>query len=130
MSLVEQIKQQLSSGLTEQLSSVLGASGFKTDLTDTFSKLTETLSGVKDASSAEAALPKLQELDNKLDSAKATMQKLAGAGKAALSALVKTSEGKLKELIEKVLAIPGVGEKVKEVAGSIITKLTDLGQRV
>ena len=83
---------------------------------------------MKDASTAEAALPKLQELDSKLDTAKVTMQKIAGAGKADVSELVKTSQGKLKELIERVLAIAGVSEKVKEVAHSIMTKLNELGR--
>jgi hypothetical protein len=39
---------------------------------------------------------------------------------------VKATDGKLRELIEKVLAIPGVGEKIKVVVNSIMTKLTDL----
>jgi hypothetical protein len=101
-------------------------SKFKTDLTDTFSKLTEALTSVKDVPSAEAALPKLQDLEGKLDSAKTTMKDLGTAGKATISAMVKTTMGTLKELIEKVMAIPGVGEKIKGVTDSIMTKLSDL----
>ena len=101
-------------------------SSLKTDLTDTFSKLTDAFSSVKDAASAEAALPKLQELEGKLDSAKTTMTKLGEAGKVTIGELVKATKGKLSELIAKVLAIPGVGEKVKKVADSIMTKLNDL----
>jgi hypothetical protein len=99
---------------------------FSTELTDTFSKLTETLTSVKDVPSAEAALPKLQDLDSKLDVAKATMQKLADSAKITISTLVKSTQGKLRELVDKVLAIPGVGEKVRVVADSIMAKLTDL----
>jgi Bacterial protein of unknown function (DUF937) len=101
-------------------------SKLKTELTDTFSKLTETLTSVKDAQSAETALPTLQELDGKLDVVKTTMKDLGAAGKATISTVVKAAEGKLRDLIEKVLAIPGVGEKIKAVADSIKTKLTDL----
>jgi hypothetical protein len=99
---------------------------FSTELKDTFSKLTEALSSVKDVPSAEAALPKLQDLDSKLDVAKATMQKLADSAKITISTLVKSSNGKLRELVDTVLAIPGVGEKIKVVADSIMAKLTDL----
>jgi hypothetical protein len=99
---------------------------FSTELKDTFSKLTEALTSVKDVPSAEAALPKLQDLDSKLDVAKATMQKLADSAKITISTLVKSTEGRLRELVDKVLAIPGVGEKIKVVADSIMAKLTDL----
>ena len=40
-----------------------------TEFTDIMSKFTAALSGVKDAASAEAALPKLEELNHKLDDA-------------------------------------------------------------
>jgi hypothetical protein len=90
------------------------------------SKFTAALSGVKDAASAEAALPKLEELNNKLDDAKATILKLGDAGKATVKALVQTSRDKLKELVNKVLAIPGAGEKIKTVVDSMMTKLSDL----
>jgi uncharacterized protein DUF937 len=53
---------------------------FSTELTDTFSKLTEALTGVKDAASAEASLPKLQDLDGKLDVAKTTMKEIGERG--------------------------------------------------
>jgi hypothetical protein len=101
-------------------------SNLKAELTDTFRKLTETLSSVKDSQSAETALPALQELEGKLDVVKTSMKDLGAAGKATISTLVKATEVKLRELIEKVLAIPGVGEKIKAVADSIKTKLTDL----
>ena len=90
--------------------------------------MAEALTSVKDASSAETSLPKLQDLEGKLDVAKNTMKDLGSAAKATITTLVKASEGKLRELIEKVLAIPGVGEKIKTVADSIKTKLTDLSQ--
>jgi Bacterial protein of unknown function (DUF937) len=98
----------------------------KTELTDTFSKLTEALTSVKDVPSAEAALPKLQDLEGKLDVAKTTIKDLGAAGKATIGELVKTTMGKLKELVEKVMAIPGVGDKIKSVTESIMTKITDL----
>jgi Bacterial protein of unknown function (DUF937) len=101
-------------------------SKIKTELTDTFSKLTEALISVKDVPSAEAALPKLQDIEGKLDVAKTTIKDLGAAGKATIGELVKTTMGKLKELVEKVMAIPGVGDKLKSVTESIMNKITDL----
>ena len=101
-------------------------SKLKTDLTETFSSLTEALTSIKDVQSAETALPKLQDLGAKLESAKTTMKDLGDAGKTTIISLVKATEAKVLELIEKVLAIPGVGEKLKVVADSIKAKLTDL----
>jgi hypothetical protein len=100
---------------------------FSTELTGTFSKLTETLTSVKDAASAELALPKLQELDATLDAEKTTAQKLGDAGKATIRELVKSTQAKLRELVDKVLALPGVGEKLKTTVDSIMAKLAELG---
>jgi Bacterial protein of unknown function (DUF937) len=99
---------------------------FNTELTDTFSKLTEAFTSVKDAASAEVALPKLQELEGKLDVAKTTMKELGDAGRTTVKTLVKSTQAKLKELVDKVLAIPGVGEKIKPVVDSIMAKVTEL----
>ncbi len=101
-------------------------SKFSTELTDTFGKLTGALAGVKDAATAEAALPKLQEFEGKLDVAQTTTDKLEDAGKATIKALVKSTQDKLKEIVQRVLAIPGVGEKFKTVVESIMAKLTNL----
>ena len=106
---------------------VPNVSELKTELTDTFSKLTEALTSVKDVPTAEAALPTLRDLEGKLDRARTTMNEMGEAGKTTIGALVKTTKGKIVELIEKVLAIPGMGEKIKVVAESIKTKLSDLG---
>ena len=102
-------------------------SKFSTELTDTFSKLTEALTGVKDAASAEAALPTLKELEGKLAVAATTTKKLGSVGRTSIKTLVTTAESKLKVLIDKVLAIPAVGEKLKPVVDSIMAKLSELG---
>ncbi len=99
---------------------------FSSELTDTFSKLTEELTGVKDAASAENALPKLQDLEGKLDVAKTMMKELGDAGMIKVKTVAKSAQGKLKEIVQKVLSIPGVGEKFKAVIDSIMAKLTQL----
>ena len=102
-------------------------SKFSTELSDTFSKLTEVLTGVKDTASAEAALPSLKDLEGKLAVAANTTKELGDAGRTSIKTLVTTAESKLKVLIDKVLAIPAVGEKLKPVVDSIMAKLSELG---
>ena len=99
---------------------------FTTELTDTFGKLTEALTSVKDAASAEATVLKLRDVEGKLDDAKTTMKELGDAGQTTIKTMVKTTLVKLRELVDKVLAIPGVGEKFKTVVASIMAKLTGL----
>jgi uncharacterized protein YidB (DUF937 family) len=96
------------------------------DLANAFASLTETLTGVKDVATAEAALPKLRDISGSLDGAKAAMDKLSGDSKAVLRALIESSMTKLKELADKVLAIAGVGDKIKPVVEAIMNKLTTL----
>ena len=98
----------------------------KTDITDAFTKATEALTGVKDAATAEAALPKLQDFDGKLELAKSTMKSLTDAGQSIIKTLAKSEQSNLKEIADKVLAIPGVGEKIKVIVDSIMVKLNDL----
>jgi hypothetical protein len=89
--------------------------------------LTESLTDVRDEASAEAALPKLGELDKKLDGLKTVRNELPEADKATFATLVTPHLGTLKDLITKVLAIPGVSEKLKPVLDGIMAKLTALG---
>jgi hypothetical protein len=96
------------------------------DLAKAFASLTETLEGVKDKASADEAVARLKDLNNQLEGAKATLDKLPDAGKSTISSLVKSALGKLKELTDKVLKLPGVGDQFKTVVAAIMSKLTAL----
>jgi hypothetical protein len=85
------------------------------------------MTGIKDAASVDAALPKLKDLDGQIDIAKTGFDKLPTAGKATIGAIVKAALDKLREIVAKVLAIPGVAEKVKPVIDPIMSKLALLG---
>jgi hypothetical protein len=50
----------------------------------------------------------------------------SAAGKATVSALVKSSLAKLKELVDKVPAIPDVNEKIKTVVAPVMARFSDL----
>jgi hypothetical protein len=96
------------------------------DLTGSLTGLTETLSGVKDVATAEAALPKLNDLNARFDTIKTGWDKLPATGKTMLSDVVKSKIGALKETINRLLGMTGIGDKLKPVLDSIVTKLTSL----
>jgi len=95
-----------------------------TDLTSVFTSLTDILGGVKDVPTAQAAAPKLTDLTPKLDGLKTLWDKVPAAGKTAITKIATDHLGKLKELVAKVLAIPGVSDKLKPVLDILLAKLT------
>jgi len=74
-----------------------------TDLTGTFKSLTESLTSIKDAASAETAVPKLRELDGKLDGLKALVDKLPDADRGKVADVIKASFGKVEDQFAKLL---------------------------
>jgi hypothetical protein len=96
------------------------------DLAGAFSSLTSALTGIKDAASAEAALPKLKELNEKLDAPKKMMAALPEVARSTISPLIKSSLATVQTLANKVLANAGVSEKIRPVVDSIMEKLTTL----
>lgn len=95
-------------------------------LTTAFDGLKTTLGGITDAASAQAALPKLQEAVTSVDGLTAMAAKLTPTQRTMLSGLITTALPTLKELIAKVLAIPGVGDIVKPTADALMAKVEAL----
>jgi hypothetical protein len=98
-----------------------------TDLTGTFKSLTESLSSVKDVATADTALPKLKELDGKLDGLKVLVDKLPDADKGKITDLIKASFGKMEDQFAKLLWVPGVGDKIGPTVNGVMAKLAALG---
>ena len=96
------------------------------DLAGTFSSLTAALTGIKDSASAEAALPKLKDIGDRLDGAKSALEGLPESGRSTIVAQVKLALSKLKELADKVLAMAGVGDKIRPAIAAIMGKLNAL----
>jgi hypothetical protein len=96
------------------------------ELAGLLSSMTGALTEVKDKATAEAALPKLREVNDKLDASKDMMAGLSERGRSTINSLLKIAIGKVKELTERVVSIPGVGDKVKPVVDSIMGKLNAL----
>ena len=96
------------------------------DLAGAFSSLTASLTGIKDTVSAEAALPKLKDISDRLDGAKSALEGLTESGRSTILAQAKLALGKLKELTDKVLAMGGVGDKIRPTLEAIMGKLNAL----
>jgi hypothetical protein len=93
------------------------------EVTGWFDGMTETLTDVTDPASAEAALPKLNELGASLDKVSGLVEQLPAEGKSALAGLVAAALPKLEALVAKVNEIPGAGEAIKPVTDPILEKL-------
>ena len=97
------------------------------DLSGWFTSLTDSLGGIKDVATAEAALPKLKDAVSQLDSAKSVFDTLPAAGKSSVLSLITSNLGSIKDLIAKVASIPGVGDLVKPFTDPILKTLTAMG---
>jgi hypothetical protein len=106
--------------------SVPDSPDFIKELTSVYTSATDTLAKVKDVPSAEAAVPTLRGLVSTLDGITPLFDKLPETAKTAVAALQSKNLDPLKELITKVLAITGVGEKLKPILDDLLTKLTAL----
>jgi hypothetical protein len=100
---------------------------FATNLTGMFTKMTDTLNGVKDEATATEALPKLQGFSSDIDNMKALFDKIPEAARGPIKTVVTEHLGKFKDLVAKILAMPGVGEKLKPVVDGIVSKLGAFG---
>ena len=103
-----------------------GFATMKDDLTGMFKTAGEALSGIKDAVSAEAAMPQLEELSRKLDTMKESVRTLPEAGRAMLQTWVQEHLAPLKEQAEKTLSLPGLSERIKTLINEIVRKLEEL----
>jgi hypothetical protein len=96
------------------------------DVSGIFTSATQTLNDIRDAASAQAALPKLTELSGKLDGIRDQFTKLPATGQSALGQLVGKQFASLQELVKKTLAMPGLNDQVKEVLVATTSKLAGL----
>jgi hypothetical protein len=101
--------------LADQVNSSIGA-------------LRNTLTGITDAASAQAALPKLREVSAQLDKVNALSGQLAPEGRRALSTLTATAIPAINSAIEKILAVPGVGDVARPAINELRARLDSLAR--
>jgi hypothetical protein len=82
--------------------------------------------GVSDVTSAQAALPKLQEVTAQIDKTEGAVGQLSAEQRKLLLSPVKPLMPAVNQLCDKVLAIPGVAEVLKPSVDTLKAKLTAL----
>jgi hypothetical protein len=90
------------------------------------SSLTNSLSGIKDAASADSALPTLHDLDNKLDTVKSWTDKLPDTAKSSISQFASSGLSGLVDRMNNVLTVPGVSDRIRPTLNSIVAKLSNI----
>ena len=107
---------------TENLDELLGDAGvaLKGKFTDYFSGLTGALDGIKDADTAKAALPKLEEMEGSLGGLIGSVKELPEAARPFFNEMVAGSQKAIADKVTSVLGLPGVEEILKPVLDKII----------
>lgn len=106
--------------------SVPGFSDLQKNFSGMFDSVGPKLQGIKDAASAEAALPDLESAITGLDGMVKTLGGMPDVAKSAVSTMVKGQLDKLGPVIDGILGMPGMGEKVVAVLNSLKDKLSGL----
>lgn len=96
------------------------------DLNDVFSSTTDSLTGIEDLDSAKAALPAIEEATGKLGGLSDVIGGLPDIAKGPVASIVQTGLAALQPLVEKVSAIPGVGEIIEPVIQPMMEMLEGL----
>jgi Bacterial protein of unknown function (DUF937) len=95
-------------------------------VTDFFRSATDTLTGIKDTASADAAIPKLRDLSSRLDSLRVSMDQLPLDLKARIAALVRDQGAKLTPVFDSIVAMPVVGDRLRPLVEELRTKMNAL----
>jgi hypothetical protein len=99
------------------------ALAWKSDATAAITSVTDTFATIKDAPSMDAAIPKLRDLDQKLEDLRLQTASMPAAARTAVGAAVTPVITKIKDMLRQALTIPGATEKLKPLADSILEKL-------
>src|SRR5215472_13133033 len=116
----EQVAQQ---GVTAVQGLTVGGLDIGKQVTDSITNLRSTLTGITDAASAQAALPKLREVTTQIDKVDGLLAQLSPEQRKVLAGIVNTLMPPLNQLFDKVLAIPGVAELLKPTIDALRAKL-------
>lgn len=101
----------------------MDADGIGKELTSTLGTLTSTFGSITDVDSAKAAIPNLTSATDQLGNLAGMMDKLPEAARGPVKQIVSSGLPQIQGIIEKLSAIPGVGEIIKPVVESLSAKL-------
>lgn len=81
--------------------------------------LTTAMQGVKDAASATAAMPKIQDAAREMERLAMQASQLPASARTALADAIREPMAKLNTAIDSVAAIPGIGPQLQQVASTL-----------
>src|SRR5262252_2666504 len=119
-------EQVVQPGVPTITSLTVGGLDLGKQVTDSITNLRTTLTGITDAASAQAALPKLREVTAQIDRVDGLLGQLSPEQRKVLAGVVNPLMPSLNQLFDKVLAIPGVAELLKPTIDALRTKLAAL----
>jgi hypothetical protein len=119
----EEVAQQ---GMDKAQDVVVGTADIGKQITNSFASVRTTLDGISDVASAQAALPKLQEVTAQIDKTDSAVGQLSAEQRKAIAAVINPLMPAVNQLCDKVLAIPGVAEVLKPSVDTLKAKLTAL----
>ncbi|WP_160167299.1 DUF937 domain-containing protein [Rhodopirellula sp. SWK7] len=95
-------------------------------LSEIFSGYTETLQSVDDVESAQAAVPEMQSLNEKLGGVTSMLDQLPAGVRSTVTDQIGPMIEPIKAMIDKVLAIPGVGPILQPIVDNMLAKVGTL----
>jgi hypothetical protein len=117
----EQIAQQ---GVSAAQNLMVSGVDVGKQVTDSVTSLRTTLDGINDVSSAQTALPRLQELTSQINKVAGLADQLTLEQRRLLAGTVDPLMPALTQMFDTVLAIPGVAEVLKPSIDTMKAKLT------
>lgn len=93
-----------------------------------FESTSSALGGITDIDSAKAAIPSLEDASDSLGGLSDVVMRLPDAAKGPIGNLVTTGIGSIQPLIDKVSALPGVGDVLEPIITPMLETLNSLGQ--
>ncbi|OKO79548.1 DUF937 domain-containing protein [Bradyrhizobium sp. AS23.2] len=106
----------------------IGGVNLANQVNSSMSTLRSVLPTITDATSAQAALPKLREAATQLNDVGDLATKLSPEGKSALAKLIAAATPTINQMCDKVLAVPGVGDIAKPTIDELRGKLDALSR--
>jgi hypothetical protein len=104
----------------------VGGLDISKQVSDNVAGLRTTLTGITDVASAQAALPKLQDLSVQIDKVGRVIGQLSPEQQKVVAGMVNPVMPTLNQLFDKLLAIPGVAEILSPTIDSLKGRLAAL----
>ena len=125
------VNPDLAASATQALTALKGVPGgteIADQTTSALDKLSSTLNGIKDAATAQTALPQLQDARTQLDKVGGLAAQLPTAGRSALATIIAASMPTINKRLDEILTIPGVATILQQPIDGLRSNLETLAK--